>query len=130
MGRSWVRPGLSLLALVTPLSAVAVAGGCSSKTQADDGKVCTPGANVFCRCQNRDEGTKPCSADGKSFGACQPCPGDDPGGPPPGGNPPPVGGDKDSGIPHDAGLTPVDSGPPPDAGIPPIAGACAGKLVL
>jgi cysteine-rich repeat protein len=28
---------------------------------------------VFCRCQNRDEGTKLCNDDGHSFGKCDPC---------------------------------------------------------
>lgn len=31
--------------------------------------ICTPGANVFCRCVDRTPGTKPC-IDGKSFGDC------------------------------------------------------------
>ena len=39
---------------------------------------CTPGDAVFCRCSNRDEGTKACAADGQSFEACKtatgPCP--------------------------------------------------------
>src|SRR5262249_50684266 len=76
-------------------------------------------------CQNREEGTKLCKADGKSFEACQPCPDDNPS---PGG-----GGNGDDGggtLPDDAGFEPVDSGPPPDAGIPPIDAKCAGKLVL
>jgi len=35
---------------------------------------CTPGGFVFCRCSNRDEGTKMCRADGQSFDPCTPCP--------------------------------------------------------
>ena len=39
---------------------------------------CTPGTDVFCRCSNRDEGTKTCAADGQSFDLCKtatgPCP--------------------------------------------------------
>lgn len=40
--------------------------------------LCTPGGVVFCRCSNRDEGTKTCAADGRSFDLCTtatgPCP--------------------------------------------------------
>jgi len=32
---------------------------------------CPPGAYVFCRCQDRSEGTKLCQQDGKTFSACQ-----------------------------------------------------------
>lgn len=35
--------------------------------------LCTPGNYVFCRCQDRQEGTKACSDDGQSFGPCEPC---------------------------------------------------------
>ena len=38
------------------------------------GPRCTPGGFVFCRCSNRDEGTKMCRADGQSFDPCTPCP--------------------------------------------------------
>lgn len=45
--------------------------GCSSSTGAGPGGVhCTPGANVFCRCADRGEGTKLCKEDGASFEAC------------------------------------------------------------
>lgn len=56
-------------------SALAVAGvligaqGCGSSTEATEGRICTEGAYVFCRCADRTEGTKLC-IDGKSFGAC------------------------------------------------------------
>ena len=50
---------------------------CSSTSSAtpsgSSDKVCTPGAYVYCRCQNRDEGTKLCQDDGKGFDACLPC---------------------------------------------------------
>jgi hypothetical protein len=32
--------------------------------------ICTPGAYVFCRCSNGDDGTKPCNSSGTGFGAC------------------------------------------------------------
>ncbi len=45
---------------------------CSSGTAADE-KVCTPNKDVFCRCQNRQEGTKHCNEDGTAYGPCDPC---------------------------------------------------------
>jgi cysteine-rich repeat protein len=42
-------------------------------TKAKDDKFCTPGAYVFCRCQDRQEGAKLCKEDAKSFGPCEPC---------------------------------------------------------
>lgn len=69
--------------LVTSFAGAAVAlvsllgvlpAGCASKTAATDSTVkCTPGNYVFCRCQNREEGTKLCNEDGRSFGKCEPC---------------------------------------------------------
>ena len=45
--------------------------GCSSQNAADSGgKICTPGAYVFCRCADRSEGTKLCNADGAGFETC------------------------------------------------------------
>ena len=47
------------------------AQGCSSTNEATSGGVhCTPGNYVFCRCQDRAEGTKLCKDDGISFEAC------------------------------------------------------------
>jgi cysteine-rich repeat protein len=64
---------LAVLAAVGAVGLV-VAGGCASKTGATEPAVkCTPGNYVFCRCQNREEGTKLCGEDGHSFGKCEPC---------------------------------------------------------
>lgn len=41
--------------------------GCSSESNAKGDRICTPGANVFCRCADRAEGTKLCADDGMSF---------------------------------------------------------------
>jgi cysteine-rich repeat protein len=41
--------------------------GCKSSTEATGERICTPGANVFCRCADRSQGTKLCADDGKSF---------------------------------------------------------------
>jgi hypothetical protein len=35
-----------------------------------NGELCTPGADVFCRCADRREGNKKCLADGQSYDAC------------------------------------------------------------
>jgi hypothetical protein len=71
-----LRGGLTSLLV---LAGVVVA--CSAPEKAD--KVCTPDANVFCRCEDRKEGTKKCKADGQTFEACVPCDGS--GSAPPGG---------------------------------------------
>jgi hypothetical protein len=52
-----------------------VAFACSGKDNSAPQRLCTPGAYVFCRCQNRDEGTKLCNPDGNSFKDCGPCDG-------------------------------------------------------
>jgi len=56
------------------LAATAVfigAQGCGASTEATPGGIhCTPGNYVFCRCQDRAEGTKLCRDDGVSFEAC------------------------------------------------------------
>ena len=64
-------------------------GNTSGATGGGGGSLrCTPGAYVFCRCQDRSEGTKLCQDDGKAFGPCAcsgpvECPA-----PPPNPNPP------------------------------------------
>lgn len=55
---------------------VAVIGGlvvaCSSENDAP-APLCPPLLQVYCRCQDRQEGTKRCAADGNSYGPCVPC---------------------------------------------------------
>lgn len=46
---------------------------CSTAPKAKDDKLCTPGAYVFCRCRDRQEGSKLCKEDAQSFGPCEPC---------------------------------------------------------
>jgi hypothetical protein len=55
--------------LAMSAGALAVAGSCTS-TPAQE-TLCNPGDNVFCRCRGGDPGTKPCQADGQSFGQCE-----------------------------------------------------------
>src|SRR5688572_165874 len=62
----------SLLALGF-LAAVVMACGQESNAKAE--RICTPDAYVFCRCQDRQEGTKHCKEDGVSFEECLPCDG-------------------------------------------------------
>lgn len=65
-----------LLGVLVPVAFVAaVVAACGGGTNAAPAKerICTPGNYVFCRCQNRDEGSKLCSEDGTAFGKCEPC---------------------------------------------------------
>jgi cysteine-rich repeat protein len=52
---------------------LAIIGGCAAETKAKTEKLCTPGAYVFCRCQDRQEGAKLCNETGDGFGKCEPC---------------------------------------------------------
>jgi hypothetical protein len=95
-----MRPVL-IARLLSAASAAALVA-CSAASAGDatpPPKVCTPGAYVYCRCEDRSEGTKLCNDDGAGFAVCT-CAG--------------------SGSTSD--LTSVDAGalppppPPPDAG--------------
>ena len=46
---------------------------CTTTPKAKETKECQPGNYVFCRCRDRQEGTKLCKDDGRSFGPCEPC---------------------------------------------------------
>ena len=98
-------------------SAIVVAsfadGGCKGNSSADPGmRICTPGNYVYCRCENRAEGTKLCLPDGNTFDVCK-CDGTNPPDP-------------------DAGFTEIDSSTNPDSGDAgaPNDTACIGKLFL
>ena len=83
MNHGWFAP-LVLLVACGGGSAVLTTDGGGNGDGGDDAGAeaapphCTPGAEVFCRCSNRDEGMKACAADGQSFEACKkatgPCP--------------------------------------------------------
>lgn len=102
----------ALLGAAMAVSAVFFAAqGCTTNGDAAPGGIkCTPGNYVFCRCQDRQEGTKLCNEDGKSFGKCEPCETDE--------NP---------GIPDEPGVPPVevDGGPDAPSGDP----SCGDKIV-
>jgi cysteine-rich repeat protein len=46
---------------------------CTSTPKAKEDKLCTAGNYVFCRCKDRQEGSKLCKDDSASFGPCEPC---------------------------------------------------------
>ncbi len=54
-----------------------VLAACGAASNAKTETLCTPGRQVFCRCQNRESGSKTCRADGAAFSACEPCETDD-----------------------------------------------------
>ncbi|MDB5219353.1 MAG: hypothetical protein JWO86_7280 [Myxococcaceae bacterium] len=84
MHHRWFAPLLLLVACGGGSTVVTDGGAGESGGGDGDGGTeaaaphCTPGGEVFCRCGNRDEGTKTCAADGQSFEACKtatgPCP--------------------------------------------------------
>lgn len=87
--------------------------GCSTSNGSSPSTAvkCTPGNYVFCRCQNREEGTKLCNDDGVSFGRCEPCETED--------NP---------SIPDEPGVTPVEvDGGDPSSGR--VNASCGDKIV-
>lgn len=99
------------------LVAAAIAACKSEGTNATPAGVkCTPGNYVFCRCEDRSEGTKLCRPDGVSFDMCV-CDGTQP----------PITDDPDSGM---IGSTPpmmIDAGPVTG---PIIDAKCTGKMGL
>jgi cysteine-rich repeat protein len=76
-----VGPRGALLALLAPLAAgalvVALVAACSSTPATPPAKdECRPGDAYYCRCANREEGSRVCNDDGKTYGPCEPCFGD------------------------------------------------------
>ncbi len=98
------------------VASLPLAAACSSSSGASsNGKLCTPGAYVYCRCEDRSEGTKLCHQDGAGFDDCK-CDGTNP--------PDPT----DPGPKGNGQLDPVPPPPPPPPGTPTIDPKCAGKL--
>lgn len=60
-------------AILVSTGAVLLLFACSATPKSKEDKLCTPGAYVFCRCSDRQEGTKLCREDAQSFGPCEPC---------------------------------------------------------
>jgi cysteine-rich repeat protein len=94
---------------------LAIIGGCAAETKAKSEKLCTAGAYVFCRCQDRQEGAKLCNETGDGFGKCEPCETDtnpeiDPGSSSSGGSSGDPFPEEDSGPPGDSGPTNADCG--------------------
>jgi cysteine-rich repeat protein len=92
-------------ALAALVAAASLPTACTAKAEATEEKICTPGGYVFCRCQDRQEGSKLCNEDGTAFGACEPCETWNNPEYPDGNYPPPA--------PRDAGFDP-DAHPDPD----------------
>jgi hypothetical protein len=44
--------------------------GTDASDRDQDKAICAPRADVFCRCEDRSEGTKQCNAEGTGFSAC------------------------------------------------------------
>lgn len=57
--------------LLVALSVV-IAVACSN-TSGDGKEVCEPGAEVYCRCENLEEGSQFCKDDGTGYERCEPC---------------------------------------------------------
>lgn len=102
------------------LFGLAIAACTATSAGPETGVKCTRGAYVYCRCEDRNEGTKLCRPDGVSFDACK-CDGS--GGAPPDGQPL----DPDAGL-GSGPLEKVDSGAPPTGAT--IDAKCVGKLGL
>jgi cysteine-rich repeat protein len=69
-----MKLGSFLISVGVALGTFIVAQGCSifaGDTNANEDRLCTPGAYVFCRCADKAPGTKLCQTDGRSFAICQ-----------------------------------------------------------
>ena len=74
MIRTAAFPRAFASAIASFLVFAAIGFGCATSTgSTDTGVRCTPGNYVYCRCKNREEGTKLCKEDGRSFETCDPC---------------------------------------------------------
>lgn len=66
-----MRVSRFILQAALVLGLVSATQACSGGDAAtSEGRLCTPGAYVFCRCADQASGTKLCNDDGKSFEAC------------------------------------------------------------
>lgn len=71
------RAGVRVMAAFALGGALVLA--CSSDPVATKPKTeCVPGNAYYCRCANRDEGSRVCNDDGNSYGPCEPCFADEP----------------------------------------------------
>jgi hypothetical protein len=62
--RLFLKMGLVALGAALALEA------CNRQASSEDGVICDPGENIFCRCPGGDPGTKSCRPDGKGFEPC------------------------------------------------------------
>jgi len=68
-----LRSSLSGVLVLAGVVATSILIACTETPKAKVDKLCTPGAYVFCRCADRQEGAKLCKDDSQSFGPCEPC---------------------------------------------------------
>ncbi|AKV00968.1 Multiple EGF-like-domain protein 3 precursor [Labilithrix luteola] len=59
---------IGVIALIVGTQGCGTAAGTTAETA--EARICTPNANVFCRCDNRAKGTKRCNEDGTAFAEC------------------------------------------------------------
>jgi hypothetical protein len=118
MGRRTGRLSFGAAAALVAAAGFVLLGGCPSPAASSSNKICTPGAYVYCRCENRLEGTKLCGDAGNAFADCN-CAGSNGNGtgPPPGY------------LQTDAGHERIDAALPPNPG-PRLDAACGGKLAV
>lgn len=92
-----------IVAALATLGALAVA--CSSDPATTPKNDCKPGDAYYCRCSDREEGTRVCNDDGKTYGPCEPCFPIDPPLP-----------EEDASFPDEDVFVPTDAGDGGDAG--------------
>lgn len=108
MRTSNLTANLSRAALVASVVVSLVIACSPTATTTKTDTLCTPGDYVFCRCRDREAGSKLCKDDAQSFGPCEPCEtSTNPEGPLEPGDP----GSEDPLRPRDGGKT--DGAPPP-----------------
>jgi len=104
MSTSFFAHGKKLVALLGAAGALVLA--CSSTPATTTKTDCKPGDAYYCRCADRQEGTRVCNDDGTTYGPCEPCFPEEP-------LPP----EEDASFPdEDVSAPPVDGGDGGDAG--------------
>lgn len=71
--RAALAPARSSRGAVLVLGIALAVAACATQAKKEE-QECAPGAQIFCRCQDRREGSKQCNEDGQGYGPCEPCP--------------------------------------------------------
>jgi len=61
------------LKLLLAALGIAIVVACSSGGAEGSQTTCEPGAEIYCRCENLDEGSQLCKDDGSGYERCEPC---------------------------------------------------------